>query len=134
MRNQTNRPAWVVDDFHAGQQLGRLNIMLDDERLAKWAAVYGAPSDVGRVPSGVLVAAMMEAYLKAFQLHPPGNIHASQKLTFGKPARAGDRLEADVSCLWKERRKERGWIGFGATLRRDGKDILSGETWTIRAK
>jgi acyl dehydratase len=131
MNERPNRPVWVFDDFHSGQQLGRLSIALDDEHLAHWAAIYGAPPDAECVPSGVLVAAMMEAYVKGIQPRPPGNIHAGQKLTFGKPVRVGDQLDAQVTCLWKERRKDRNWIGFGVTLRADGRDALNGEIRSI---
>lgn len=134
MSNENGAPVWVFDDFEPGQILGAIAIPLDAAHLQNWAAIYGAPSEGGNVPSGMLVAAMMEAYLKAIQPRPPGNIHASQKLTFGKPARFGERLEAHVSCLWKERRKERGWVTFGVLLRSGASDVLSGEIRTIWAR
>lgn len=131
---QSDLPVWVFDDFSPGQPLGHLAITLDDTRFDNWAAIYGERPASERVPSGMLVAAMMEAYLNAIQPRPPGNIHASQKLVFHRPACAGDRLEAQVSCLSKERRKERGWVTFGVVLRADGHDVLNGEIRTIWAK
>lgn len=129
-----SKPVWHFDDFQAGQRLGSLAIPLDEARLGKWRSIYGKSTDAHRVPSGVLVAAMMEAYLTAVQPRPPGNVHASQKLTFGKPAVAGDRLAAEVTCVWKERRKQRGWVAFGVVLRNDDGDVLRGEICTVWAK
>lgn len=126
-------PVWVFDRFRPGEALGRHAIALDDTRLADWQAIYGATAD-GGLPSGILVAAMMEAYLKAFSPRPPGNIHAAQTLAFGAPVQPGDRLEAEVSCLWKEVRKARRWVGFGVVLRKGDREVLAGEIRTIWAK
>ena len=134
MRQQPDPPVWVFDNFSAGQQLGTVEITLDSVRLANWAAIFGSPGMSDRVPSGMLVAAMMEAYLKAIQPRPPGNVHAGQKLTFFKPVRVGESLVAEVSCLWKERRKDRGWVGFGVSLSRGGSRVLEGEIRTIWAR
>lgn len=131
---QTDPPVWVFDDFSPGQLLGDLAITLDDTHFDNWTAIYGERAPSERVPAGMLVAAMMEAYLNAIQPRPPGNIHASQKLVFGRSARAGDKLDAQVSCLSKERRKERGWVTFGVVLRVAGQDVLTGEIRTIWAK
>lgn len=131
---QTDLPVWVFDDFSPGQPLGNLAVTLDDAHFDNWTAIYGERSARARVPAGMLVAAMMKAYLNAIQPRPPGNIHASQKLVFHRPVHAGDRLEAQVSCLSKERRKERGWVTFGVVLRVAGQDVLNGEIQTIWAK
>lgn len=131
---QTHLPVWVYDDFNPGQPLGNCAITLDDARLDNWTAIYGERPASENVPAGVLVAAMMEAYLNSIQPRPPGNIHASQKLVFGRSAKAGDKLEAEVSCLSKERRKERGWVTFGVVLSVEGQDVLNGEIRTIWAK
>jgi acyl dehydratase len=131
MSGQTDRPVWVFDDFHAGQEFAKLPIALDDERLANWTAIYGTAPQKETAPSGMLMAAMMEAYLKAIQPRPPGNIHAGQTLTFGKPVPVHTQLEAEVTCIWKERRKERNWVGFGVTLRANGNVVLSGEIRSI---
>jgi acyl dehydratase len=125
---------WVFDDFRPGTELGRVSLVLDDKRAANWAAIYGAAPAPGRVPAGMLVAAMMEAYLKAFQPRPPGNIHASQKLVFGAGAKLGDRLDAIVTCLDKVLRKERRWVTFGVTLTSGPDDILRGEIRAVWAR
>ncbi|QRG09075.1 hypothetical protein EZH22_12845 [Xanthobacter dioxanivorans] len=122
---------WVFDDFRPGEPLGRHAIALDEARLATWRAIYGASAEEGHVPSGMLVAAMMEAYLMAIRPRPPGNVHAAQTLAFGAPAKAGDRLDAEVSCLWKEMRRTRCWVGFGVVLRDGGRCVLTGEISAI---
>ncbi|CAH1696367.1 Acyl dehydratase [Hyphomicrobiales bacterium] len=134
MMDAPSPAVWEFDDFRPGLELGRLAIPMNDARLAHWVAIYGEPVVDGRVPSGMLVAAMMEAYLTAVKPRPPGNIHASQKLSFGKPVYPGDRLDAEVTCLWKEMRKERRWVAFGVTLRNGNRDVLSGQIRTIWAK
>lgn len=83
---------WTFDDFSPGALLGETSIVIDAERVAAWRDIYGedggeggAGDATGRVPRGLLVAGMMEAYLTAVQPRPPGNVHASQKLRFGRP-------------------------------------------------
>jgi acyl dehydratase len=125
---------WTFDDFLPGSVLGRLSIALDAQRIAHWTAIYGLPTTLERLPSGLLVAAMMEAYLRAIQPRPPGNIHASQTLRFGGAARPGDELQAEVACVAKELRRERRWVTFGVSLRNGSKNILGGEIRTIWAK
>lgn len=126
-------PVWVFDSFIPGEAVGRHAISLDEARLADWQSIYGAGAG-GHVPSGMLVAAMMEAYLKAFSPRPPGNIHAAQTLDFGDPVHPGDRLEAEVTCIRKELRKARRWVTFGVVLRKGDREVLAGEIRTIWAK
>jgi acyl dehydratase len=134
MTEASSSAVWTFDDFRPASVLGRLSIVLDAPRIANWAAIYGSPASPERLPSGMLVAAMMEAYLRAIQPRPPGNIHASQKLTFTGTAKAGDELRAEVACVAKELRKERRWVTFGVTLHSGANDVLSGEIRTIWAK
>jgi acyl dehydratase len=63
--------------------------------------------------------------------------HTQQKelaFAFGDPVQLGDHLEAEVSCLWKEMRKTRRWVGFGVVLKRGDREVLAGEIRTIWAK
>ncbi|MGE3992626.1 MaoC family dehydratase [Pseudorhodoplanes sp.] len=122
---------WAFDDFRPGSKFEEVSISLDAERIAGWTAIYGHPQVSDRIPSGMLVAAMMEAYLTAIQPRPPGNIHASQKLSFSNAAKPGDQLGAEVSCVEKTLHKERRWITFGVTLRNRSLIILRGEIHTI---
>ena len=132
------RPAdkvWVFDEFEPGRELAHLSIRLDASRLEGWHAVYGPSSETGNVPAGLLTAAMMEAYLKAFQPRPPGNVHVNQKLTFaGRQVIIGTQVDISVSCLSKEIRKERRWVTFGVTMRDGSHDILRGEALIIWAR
>lgn len=130
----SNKDVWVFDDFHPGSEIGRLSIPLSGSRLKNWEAIFGPVHASSTVPSGLLVAIMMEAYLKAFPARPPGNIHASQKLVFYTPAQLGDLLEAIVSCTHKITHKNRHWVTFGVSLRNGPDDILYGEIRTIWAK
>lgn len=134
MTSAPSADVWTFDDFQPGAELGRVSVALDGARIANWSAIYGAVDAPDRVPSGMLVAAMMEAYLKAFQPRPPGNIHAGQTLAFVGSAKPGDQLEAKVTCLDKVLRKERRWVTFGVTLRNGSQDVLSGEIRTVWAR
>ena len=133
----TSAPAgdvWVFDDFHPGARLGDVSIPLDADRMTHWAAIYGKARTTNHVPAGMLVAAMMEAYLTVVRPRPPGNIHANQKLAFGGTAKPGDRLEAEVRCLNKVLRNERRWITLDVRLRNGAQDVLRGEITTIWAR
>ena len=128
------RAPWTYDDFQPGEPLGETSLTLDEERIGHWSAIYGPPVEEDTVPSGLLMAALMEAYLATVAPRPPGNIHASQRLVFGAPARPGDRLDAAVTCLAKEVRKSRGWVTFGVDLRRAGEAVLFGEVRVVWAR
>ena len=124
---------WTFADFVPGSELGRVAIAFDDERLSAWRGIYGALPG-GTVPAGAMLAAAMQAYLEAFRPRPPGNIHAAQKLAFGKERlKPGDRADAVVTCLAKELRKERHWVTFGVSIVKDGRDVLSGEMLLVWA-
>lgn len=135
MTMRTSGGIWTFDEFEPGAELGRVSIEFDERRLANWNAIYGSSASPRTVPSGLLVAAMMEAYLEAFQPRPPGNIHAGQKLSFaGRRVRPGARLDAYVVCIDKIFRKARRWVTFGVTLHDGRGKVLSGEIRTIWAR
>jgi len=126
---------WVFDDFEPGSELGHMAINVDAARLQTWRNIYGTTPEAGSVPFGMLVAAMMEAYLKAFQPRPPGNIHVNQKLAFcGGPVKLGTEIDITVSCLSKELRKDRRWVTFAIAMRDGTQDVLLGEVLTIWAR
>ncbi|RBP09880.1 acyl dehydratase [Roseiarcus fermentans] len=135
MRAMSSSAVWTFDDFQPGLVLGRPAIALDALRLAHWTAIYGSSSATpDRLPSGLLVAAMMESYLRAVQPRPPGNIHARQGLKFSGTAKPGEELRAEVACIGKELSRERRWVTFGVTLRCGIQNVLSGEIQTIWAR
>lgn len=108
---------WTFDDFSPGALLGETSIVIDAERVAAWRDIYGedggeggAGDATGRVPRGLLVAGMMEAYLTAVQPRPPGNVHASQKLRFGRPP-ASRRPAGRAHLLPRQDPQEGAWLG-----------------------
>ncbi|QFT61041.1 hypothetical protein FIU94_19585 (plasmid) [Sulfitobacter sp. THAF37] len=126
---EENDKLWTFDRFAPGQDFGTIDIQMDEGRRTNWARVFG-PS-TGRLPRGMLVTAMMEAYIAAIQPRPDGNVHASQQLSF-RPSSAqwGDRVSVTVSCADKEVRKGRNWVRFGITARSGGEVVMTG---TIRS-
>ena len=121
---------WTFDRFESGQTFGTVNIAMDEAKKAEWVTLFG-PSDSSRLPGGMIVAAMMEAYIRAIQPRPNGNVHTSQALSFtGAPARWNDILAISVSCRDKEERKGRKWVSFGVEASANGQVIMTG---TIRS-
>lgn len=126
---------WVFADFTEGQKIGSVDVDLDDRKLALWHSIYPTESQVSRIPQGLLIAAMMEAYLKVIPERPPGNVHAGQKLTFtGEPVMPGDRLRLDFSCFARTIRKERRWVTLGVSGFLGGRSVFEGEIVTVWAK
>ncbi|MBW3098176.1 hypothetical protein [Pseudohoeflea coraliihabitans] len=125
---------WTFERFSPGLAFGETTIRLDRARLERWQAIYGKAGE-DSVPRGLLVTAMMEAYLDLIQPRPPGNIHASQKLTFGpRAARLNEPLALHVTCGDKTTRKGRGWVTFEVTVKAGEDMLLRGEIRTIWAR
>ena len=123
-------PVWTFERFEPGQVFGEIAIEMDSEKRECWQRIYGVSSD-SRLPSGMLVAAMMEAYIRAIQPRPKGNVHASQMLDL-KPVALdwGQTVTFEISCRSKQERKGRYWVEFGAVASSAGVEIMSG---TIRS-
>jgi acyl dehydratase len=135
----TKDSPWTFDDFEAGADLATVPVALDEGRIASWNRIY---ADAGgridpsaeTVPRGLIVAAMMEGYIRAIQPRPPGNIHAGQTLAFtGTPVRVGARLDIAFSCQTKEFRRERRWLTFGVRVLDDDHVVAEGEISSIWA-
>lgn len=128
---------WTFDDFEIGAELGTLHIVVDDRRLSLWKRIYGEESlrdTTDTVPQGLLVAAMMEGYIKAIQPRPPGNIHAGQQITFASHQVAfGASLTLAFTCLGKEFKRERRWVTFGVRVMDGDRLAMSGEISSIWA-
>jgi hypothetical protein len=135
MNSTDVKDVWTFDDFRPGDSLGGISVVIDAERLGKWQKIYGdLPAD-GVVPRGLLVACMMEAYLALVAPRPPGNIHASQKLSFSTAhAQLGDTLSMTANCLEKTLRKGRGWVTFEVVIAVESVELLRGEIRTVWAK
>ena len=143
---------WRFADFTPGHSFGALDIPLDAQRVGLWGEVFadaaaasGAAADVdaavaagacgGELSRSVLVAAMMEAYLRLLQPRPPGNIHASQALAFtGRPVRAGTVLTARLECRDKFVKKDRRWVVFRVTLSDGAAAVMTGDIASIWSK
>lgn len=126
---------WTFADFPVGEPMAEVAIELSEARAATWASLYGgAPKLAGEpAPRGLAVAAMMEAYIRAIQPRPPGNVHAGQTLTFfGKP-KVGATLTARFTVVAKELKKERRWLTLGVEMFDGGEKVLSGEILSIWA-
>ena len=120
---------WTYDRFEVGKVFSTIDLVMDEDRRSKWVNVFGATSD--RLPRGMMMTAMMEAYILAIQPRPDGNVHASQELKFtGEAAQWGDRLSITVMIADKEIRKERNWVRFGVTAKVGRNTVMTG---TIRS-
>ena len=129
---------WTFDDFAEGAAIGSVEVTLDERRLALWHRVYalaGATPPPNEVPYSLLVAAMMECYLKVIPSRPPGNVHARQTLSFpDQPVAPGTRLRFDFACRAKELKRERRWVTLGVRAYDRDRAVLNGEIVTIWAQ
>ncbi len=116
------------------EDFGTIESRIDQRKLELWRSIYGPPATPGEVPSGILVALMMEAYIKAIQPRPPGNVHAGQKLAFtGHRVSEGAVLTVGLTCLGKRFHKERRWLTFGVSVHEGDALVMAGEISTIWA-
>ncbi len=126
---QEREALWTFERFEKGQRFGTVELVMDDQRRGNWRRVFGETSQ--RLPKGMMVTAMMEAYIHAIQPRPDGNVHASQELTFNETtATWGDTLSITVSCAGKEEKKGRYWVQFAIEAKAAGKTVMTG---TIRS-
>ncbi|HUF88214.1 MAG TPA: hypothetical protein VMM59_12590 [Thermohalobaculum sp.] len=131
---------WTYDDFEVGAGIGTVEVALDERRLGLWRRIYAGPgAEAGAgdaaVPQGVVVAAMMEGFIKVIDPRPPGNIHAGQTLDFsGVPVRPGARLSIVFTCMAREIRRERRWVTFGVRVLDGETPVARGEIVSIWAK
>lgn len=135
--SDTDTRPWTFDDFEVGADLGTVRIIVDDRRLSLWKRIYGRESlrdTMDAVPQGLLVAAMMEGYIKAIQPRPPGNVHAGQQITFSSHRVApGASLTLAFTCLDKQLKRERRWVTFGVRVTDGDRLAMSGEISSIWA-
>lgn len=130
--------AWTFDDFSEGMALGSIDVVVDEHRTSLWRRIYARGeswNEADAVPQSLIVAAMMEAYLKIIQPRPPGNVHAGQKIVMtGNSVMAGARLTFGFSCLGKAMKRERRWMTLGVSGSQDARPVMRGEIVTIWAK
>ncbi|UYV35727.1 hypothetical protein N4R57_11665 [Rhodobacteraceae bacterium D3-12] len=123
---------WTFARFNPGQDFGSVDIEMDAERQESWGRVFGSVSD--RLPRGMLVTAMMEAYIEAIQPRPDGNVHASQELAFkGERVCWNDTVSIAVSCDDKAVKKGRFWVRFAVVARVGERVVMTGTIHSIWA-
>jgi hypothetical protein len=105
----------TYDDFTPGAVMGRSEALLDDAKLAAWAALFPEDDLGGVMPQGMVAVLAMRAYAEVVQPRPPGNVHAAQRFDIFRLPRAGELLTTTITCLAKEIRRERRRV----TLRMD---------------
>ncbi|MDQ2095144.1 hypothetical protein [Rhodalgimonas zhirmunskyi] len=124
---------WTFERLAPGAKFGPVEVPLNGERVEGWQGVYG-PVAGDHAPDGLIVAGMMEAYIRAIQPRPKGNVHAAQKLSFtGQRARLGETVTYTVEVLSKEQKKGRNWIVFAIAASAGGTPLLRGEVTAIWA-
>lgn len=129
---------WTFEDFTEGAAIGSVEVTLDERRLALWQRIYapaGAAVPPHGVPYSLLVAAMMECYLKVISSRPPGNVHVMQTLSFpDQPVAPGTRLRFDFACLAKALKRGRRWVTLSVRACEGERAALNGEIVTIWAQ
>ena len=101
---------WTFDDFEPGAAVGDATVALDARRMALWERLHGPAEGV---PAGLVLAAMMEAYIAAIQPRPKGNVHAGQTLAFpGRRPEPGATLRFAFACRDKALKRGRRWVWF----------------------
>lgn len=132
MTDDAKGETWTYDRFEPGQVFGTLDIPTSGEKRGQWAAVFGDSGD--RLPRGMMVTAMMEAYIAAIQPRPDGNVHVSQELSYTDLSVTwGETLSVTVSCADKEVKKGRYWVRFGIEAQVGGKTAMTGVIRSIWA-
>ena len=122
---------WTHRDFTPGAVVGEATIVLDARRMALWERLHG-PAD--GVPAGLVLAAMMEAYISAIQPRPRGNVHAGQTLAFaGRRPEPGARLRFVFVCRDKAIKRRRRWVWFDFEAGDGGGAVAAGTIAAIWA-
>ena len=121
---------WTFDDFARGAAIGDATVELDARRMALWERLHGP---VDGVPAGVVVAAMMEAYVAAIQPRPQGNVHAGQSLAFDRRPEPGATLRFAFACRDKALKRGRCWVWFDLTAEDRAGPVASGMITAIWA-
>lgn len=121
---------WTFERFSPGLAFGEIAVPMDAGKRAQWETIFGKVEGDG-LPRGMLVAGMMEAYVRAIQPRPKGNVHAAQSLgSLSKELHWGDTVVFNVSCAAKQEKKGRYWVDFEVAGRCGGLVVLNG---TIRS-
>jgi hypothetical protein len=122
---------WTFARFAPGQHFAPVTVPLDANRVAGWEAIYGAITGT-TAPDGLIVAGMMEAYIRAIQPRPKGNVHAGQKITLtGACVALGQTVNYHVAVAEKAEKKGRHWVTFAVRADHGGIEIMHGQIVSI---
>lgn len=106
----------TFDSFTPGAELGHWEEPVDARLIATWENLFGASEqDQPARQTGVCIALMMRAFLKAVAPRPPGNIHARQLMTIATLPQAGDIVHSTIRCVGKQIKRERKYLDLEVT-------------------
>lgn len=104
----------MFDDFTPGESFGAVPVVIDQDMILQWGALFPDDLKLGaEMPVGLTSAVAMNAYLELVAPRPPGNVHASQAFEMHKLPKFGDTIQTEVLCLSKELHKGRRWVELG---------------------
>jgi len=129
-------PTWTYDGIRAGAVLGSASLTVDNGFVERWLRLYaGEPDTRPELPAGMAMLIVMRSYAQAVSPRPPGNVHASQRLTIHRAPRVGERLTTTVRCQDKEMKKGRRWVHLAIeTLGEGGEPCYQGIITSIWAR
>jgi hypothetical protein len=101
------------DDFQPGATLGEITQVYDASLSSAWQGIFGKEG-AGKPAegAGIAVAMMMRGYLGVVTPRPPGNVHTRQRFTLEAMPSHGDPIRTVVTCLGKERKRDRRYVEF----------------------
>ncbi|MBW2622537.1 MAG: MaoC family dehydratase [Deltaproteobacteria bacterium] len=126
----------TFDAFSVGKLMGSRNYTIDQAAFERWISLY--PQDEAHhpiTPPGIVLAAVMRAYMSILSPRPEGNIHAGQEMEMFKLPRIGDTVSTEITVGNKEIRKGRRWVHLDTVSRdKDGGLVCLGKNTTIWAR
>ena len=135
MTDKSRTAPWLWADFEKGQQFHTQGLLLDAERRALWEKVYGPAEDGAPLPEGMVLATMMQGYIRAIQPRPPGNLHAAQRCTFNETLPPwGATLDLSLTVSGKWQKNGRNWVTFAVHMQDGATPVMNGEITTVWAQ
>lgn len=106
----------LFDTFEHGQHCGQATLALDKDFTSRLNTLFDTGTQDDRIPMSAVPLLLMRAFTTVVVNRPPGNIHVSQICTLTELPRHDAVLEAEVTCVHKETKKERRILQFNVTL------------------
>jgi hypothetical protein len=121
--------------FQPGATLGKSDIVLSDETVGQWTALFpGDLSSLPTMPAAMIAMVLMRAFAEILNDRPRGNIHAGQKFWISRLPRVGDRITTTLRCAGKEEKSGRRWLTFSSDSHDTaGRPLFRGQMTTIWA-